>query len=128
MIVDNEGNLVYYAPAPGESLYHDFRKLSNGTLTYFDSSKGMFMVLDSAYQIIDQWAAGNGYTTDLHELRVLPNGHAILMSYDPRPVDMSQVIAGGQKDAIVNGLVLPGIGPKQECSSLSGGVGTIFHF
>src|SRR5262249_25533915 len=52
------------------------------------------------------FATGNGYFTDLHDLQILPNGHALMMSYDPQPVDMSAVVPGGNPNATVVGLVL----------------------
>src|SRR4030095_11969934 len=49
---------------------------------------------------------GNNYLTDLHELRVLPNNHALLLSYDKEHVDMSQIVPGGDPNALVTGLIL----------------------
>src|SRR4029078_10990761 len=43
---------------------------------------------------------------DLHDLRVLQNGNALLMSYDVQVIDMSQIVQGGQKDAHVTGLII----------------------
>jgi hypothetical protein len=37
---------------------------------------------------------------------VLPNGHALLLSYDPQPVNMSTVVPGGSPNALVTGLIL----------------------
>jgi hypothetical protein len=41
----------------------------------------------------------NGYQTDFHEFKMLPNGHAIMMSYHTIIYDMSTVIEGGKTDA-----------------------------
>ena len=65
-----------------------------------------FYALDSNFKLIDSFKCGNGYVTDVHELRVLANGHALLMSYDPEIVDMSQIVPGGNPNAVVTGLIL----------------------
>ena len=53
-----------------------------GILTYYDGSLGYFVAMDSTYNVVDTFRIGTGYSTDVHELRVLPNRHALLMSYD----------------------------------------------
>jgi hypothetical protein len=62
--------------------------------------------MDYYYNIVDDFYCGNGYDTDFHELRLLPNRHALLMSYDSQHVDMSQIVPGGDPDAIVSGLIV----------------------
>ena len=42
--------------------------------------------MNSNYEVIDSFYCGNGYSTDLHELRILDNGHFLLMSYDNRAI------------------------------------------
>lgn len=84
----------------------DFKPQPNGLLTYFDVAAGCFFALDSTYAVVDSFRMGNGYVTDNHELQLLPGGHALLMSYDPQIVDMSQVIPKGNPAATVIGLVI----------------------
>src|SRR4029079_8984205 len=54
----------------------------------------------------DSIEAGNGYAIDLHELRVLPNGHLLLMCYDPQTVAMDAIVPGGRPNATVIGPVV----------------------
>ena len=68
--------------------------------------------MDSHYQVIDTIFAGNGYPTDLHELQILPNGHMLLMIYDPQTVDMTSY--GGLPDATVIGLVIQELDPQKN--------------
>ncbi len=75
-------------------------------MTYFDCLTGKYYAEDSQYNIVDSFYCGNGYSTDTHELRVLNNGHALLMSYDPQNVDMSLIVPGGDPNAIVIGLII----------------------
>ena len=103
MILDRRGDPLFYRRV---SEGWDFKTQPNGTLTYYDMSLGYFVGLDSAYQIVDQYMCGNGYSTNEHELRVLPNGHAYLLSYDPEIVGMDTVVAGGNPAALVVGLII----------------------
>src|SRR5262249_13177942 len=104
LILDSMGSLVFSRPMPGAC--DDFKVQPNGDLTYFDTFRGKYYAMDTTYTVVDSFACGNGYTTDAHELRLLPNGHALLMSYDREPVDMSQIVAGGDSMAIVTGLII----------------------
>ncbi|MCC6864592.1 MAG: aryl-sulfate sulfotransferase [Ignavibacteria bacterium] len=82
LIADNDGNFVFSRQMPEEC--YDFNIQPNGMLTYFDGQKNKYYALNSSYNIIDSFYCGNGYTTDLHELRILNNGHFLLLSYDAR--------------------------------------------
>lgn len=105
-IMDNSGNLVYYKKAITNQIFSDFKVQADQTITYTDDIDRTYHVLNHAYQTIGSWKAGNGYIADNHDLQILSNGHALMLIYDPQPVDMSKVIAGGKKDAVVVGLVL----------------------
>ncbi len=104
MILDNVGQLIYYKRMKGICL--DFKVQPNGLLTYFDFLALKYYAMDSNYAVVDSFKCGNGYRTDLHELRILPNGHALLLSYDYEKVDMSKVAAGGNPNATVIGLIV----------------------
>ena len=85
---------------------YDFKVQPNGNLTYYNNYWRKYYELNSNYQLIDSFYCRNGYTTDLHELRILNNGHAYLLSYDIEIVDMSQIVQGGDPAAHVTGLVI----------------------
>lgn len=104
LILDNDGSPYWYRRMPSRTL--DFKMQIDGRLSYFDRAIGAFSVLDSTTTVVDTFRCGNGYTTDFHDFVLLPNGHALLMSYDPQVVDMSQIVPKGQRNAIVLGLVL----------------------
>ena len=104
MILDNDGDPLFYRRIEGTAL--DFKVQPCGLLTYFDGSAGKFYALNSHGAVVDSFAMANGYYTDLHELRLLPDGHALLMSYDGRAVDMSAMVDGGDPNAVVTGLVV----------------------
>ena len=104
MILNNAGEPVYYQAMPGICL--DFKIQPTGQLTYFDGENGVFQVMDSAFNIVNSYATGNGYITDLHEFRLMPNGHAFLLANDDQVVRMDTIVTGGNPAATVTGLIV----------------------
>jgi hypothetical protein len=103
-ILDNFGIPVFHRFL--ETGANDFTMQPNGLLTYYSSGRAKYYGLDSSYAVVDSFATGNGYRTDGHELLLLPNGHALLMAYDRQPVGMDTVVAGGNPNATVVGLII----------------------
>ena len=102
IIADNNGNIIKYRKF--NTPESNFRVLPNGEL--MTSENGRHLILDTTLAPIDTFKCGNGYTADSHDFLLLPNGHALLFGMDPEPVDMSQIVPGGQPDAIVIGAVI----------------------
>ena len=70
-------------------------------------SNGNAYVLDQTYSLTNTWSIGNGYEdygADLHDLELLDNGHALLLSYVPVPMDLSPF--GGATDGSVVNIVV----------------------
>ncbi|MBC8042453.1 MAG: aryl-sulfate sulfotransferase [Rhizobacter sp.] len=88
LILENNGAAFFSRLLVSNSL--DFKLQPDGRLTYFDIPTLSFLALDSTYAVVDTFRCGNGYSTDTHELQVLSNGHALLMSYDYQPADALQ--------------------------------------
>src|SRR4030095_6395375 len=105
LLILNNNAAPFYAHQMPASIF-DFDLQPNGKMTYFDQYRGKFYEMDTNYSIIDSFYTGNNYLTDLHELRVLPNNHALLLSYDKEHVDMSQIVPGGDPNALFTGLIL----------------------
>ncbi len=114
LIMDNSGNIVYWNKIT-DGTPVDFKVLPNGYLSYgsmyeFSTVTGggptVFRMMDSSYAIVDSFRMGNGYIAESHEFQLLPNGHAIMLSYDLQPVDMSQVVPGGHPGATVIGSII----------------------
>lgn len=101
-IIENDGTPFFAKQDNNKGLSFTLQK--NGYLTYWNNKN--FHMLDSTYSVIDSFACGNGYTADWHELQVLENGHAFLISWDLQIVDMSLVVPGGQEYATVEGLII----------------------
>ena len=54
----------------------------------------------------------NGYTADNHDFLALANGNYVLFAYDDQPYAMDTVVAGGDPNAMVEGLIIHGEIPK----------------
>ena len=105
MIVDNNGEPVYYKKMDSGGFVTDFKKLSNGLLAYHSGLT--YHILDNTYNEVKTIYAGNGYDkVDMHELQLLSNGDYIYMIFDWRHVDMSQLVEGGDPNAQVAALVI----------------------
>jgi len=114
LIMDGAGQLVYYKSMATDLNAYDFKELPNGMLSYFSQKDTTFYVMDSHYQVVNSYQAGNSYTTDLHDFLMLPNGNALIMAYDAETVDMSKVIPGGKNNATVTGLIVQELDPSKN--------------
>ena len=59
MILDNQGEPVYYKKQPPNQAATDLKLHSNGLLTYFDRSVGKFQALDQTYTTVRSYDAIN---------------------------------------------------------------------
>ncbi len=101
MILNNDGYPLSYHALNTPS--HDFILQPNGMFTYYLTNNRLFVEADTTYATAGVFTAGNGYRTDPHELRLLPNGHAILIGLDYQAVRMDTIVPGGDSAAIVIG-------------------------
>ena len=71
--------------------------------------------MDSMYRTVDSFFCSGGYkTTDVHDIELMPNGHALLLSYDTETVDMSKFAAGGDSKAEVVGAIVQEIDQNKK--------------
>jgi hypothetical protein len=129
MVLDSLAKPYYYhKPALGGI---DFKMNPNGTFSYasaigvgdvhqvgpltVQNAKVIDYILDSKFNKIDSVQCKNGYLSDTHEFRVLPNGNFLMMSYEMVPVDMSKLVAGGNPNATVIGTVVQEIDANKNC-------------
>jgi hypothetical protein len=114
LILDGQGQLVYYQSMADALNAYDFKELPNGNLSYFNQKDNAYYIMDSHYQVVNKIQAGDGYTTDLHDLLLLPNGNIVIMAYDAETVDMSKVVNGGKNNATVTGLIIQELDPSKN--------------
>lgn len=114
LILNWQGQIVYYQSAADDLAAYDFKEHPNGLLSYYDQKDSTFYLMNSHYQLVDSYRAGDGYLADVHDFQILPNGDALLMVYDAETVDMSKIVQGGKKDATVTGLVIQELDPSRN--------------
>jgi hypothetical protein len=122
MILDNEGELVWFAPLASEvAVSNDVRVQEyNGepVLTMWEgiakqgTGFGHLVLRNQAYETIATVQAGNGYPgADQHECLLTPEGTALMVIYNPLKWDLSN--DGGA----VNGPVLDGVVQEVEIAT-----------
>jgi len=105
MILNNDGTPFYYKQTYYRT--YGFTRQPNGLMSYYLSS-GIygFYLMDKSFNVVDSVSCGNGYPTDVHEFRILPNGHFIIIGLDLHTFDMSTIVPGGNTSATVQGIVI----------------------
>jgi hypothetical protein len=114
LILDNNGQIVYYQSIANQLAGFDFKVLLGGYLTYYDQKDSLHVVLDSNYQVVGTYVAENGYSADLHDFLMTPDGYAFLMAYDTETIDMSKIVPGGNPEAAVTGLIIRELDPHHN--------------
>jgi hypothetical protein len=100
-IVDNEGTPVFYRYVGGE--IYDFDLQPDGELTYFIYPVNCYG-LDSSLNLVRIFNTTDGFTPDVHDLRVLPDGSYYIFGKRIVTMDMSKIVPGGNSDAqIIDG-------------------------
>ncbi len=95
VILDNTGYPLFYSK--DQNFVHKL-VLSNGLIAVVIKKQGHFVLKDESFTVVDIFGGSNGRC-----FVMLPNGHAIVGAGHNRQIDMSQVIAGGRPDAVVQG-------------------------
>jgi hypothetical protein len=110
IILDPQGNLVYFQPLGQQSAYNVQVQNYQGqqVLTYWQGYAGHFgvgqgMIYDHHYHLVTTVNAGNGYKADEHEFLITPQGDAFISIYAPVPANLSSI--GGP----TNGTILDSI-------------------
>ena len=96
MIADNEGTPIFYRKVGG-TLY-DFDLQPSGELTYFIYPIKCYG-LDSSLHYTRTFNTADGYTPDVHELHVFPDGSYYMFGKRLAMVDMSKIVSGGDTSA-----------------------------
>ena len=105
MIIDNEGTPVFYRyiDTPIVNQIYDFDFQPDGELTYYIYPTYCYG-LDSSLNAVRTFKTANGFTPDVHDLRVLPDGSYYIFGKRNVYVDMDTVVTGGNPNAdIIDG-------------------------
>jgi hypothetical protein len=113
MILDPDGRLVWFHPAPSGQVVTDFRVqhyLGRPVLTFFQgyigsgAGNGEDHIVDTSYRQIARVRAADGLRADMHEFDLLPGGRALITAYFPvRWADAPT--PGARKDVVLDGVV-----------------------
>ena len=113
MILDDAGHVVWFKPAGNREEATDFRVQTyqgKPVLTWWQGrlvggeGRGEGVIYDKHYRPIRRVRAGNGFSEDLHEFALTPQGTALLISYDRVKMDLRRY--GGSRDGtVVDGVV-----------------------
>ncbi|WP_235916429.1 arylsulfotransferase family protein [Antrihabitans cavernicola] len=105
VIVDKSGREVWrYTPPPGQGVSNFRTQLYQGkpVLTWWQGTSngghgsGVDYIADDHYRVIETLTPGGGLSSDVHEFRLTPDGHALITSYKEVTADLSPV--GGPKN------------------------------
>ena len=101
MILDNSGAPVWYHRA--EEIRQDLKLQPDGRMTQVIKGKNdnLFIAMDSTYAVVDTFKAPPGYHTNEHDLKILPDGHCLIIADKDTLIDMSRIVSGGKPDAVV---------------------------
>lgn len=99
LLIMNREQVIHKVSLPDFQIL-DFKRLSNGLITYWTEEDSTYKFLDNFLQPIGQIEAV-GYPTDGHDIQLSPDGQRyLLMVYRRRsPFDMSQIVPGGRVTA-----------------------------
>lgn len=120
LILDARGNPIWFHPLPGKAQAFGFQEQryeGQPVLTWWQgivSSRGYGVgddvVFDRSYRQLATLRAANGYSADLHDFVLTPQGTALILAYDPVRADLSSV--GGPRDGTVLDGVLQELDPR----------------
>jgi len=90
MILDQYGNVIFYqiVTSPNTNPTIDFKLQPDGRMSYFNTFKGRWYFMDSTFVVTDSIQCLN-YTSDQHDIQVLPNHHYLMFGEEMRIMDLS---------------------------------------
>ncbi len=87
MIIDGDGEVAYIKNLNINQVCGDFKIQNNGLMSFYMQDK--FYMMDSTFTIIDSVSCGNGIETDLHDMKILPNGNFLMLGIEELVMDLS---------------------------------------
>ena len=111
LIVDNDGEVVWFHPTPHKAATNFRVAVYKGepVLTWWEGKTehglgdGDHVIFDRSYREIARFPAGAGLAADLHEFLVTPEGTALVAAWDIQTLDLSK--SGHGRKRVVEGVV-----------------------
>jgi arylsulfate sulfotransferase len=94
VILDQSGYPLFYSKTDKIS-YPEV--MFNGLICQI-ASKGYYLK-DETFTIVDYYEMVGNYSADIHDFKVMPNGHALLIGTASVQMDMSKIVTGGRPAA-----------------------------
>lgn len=114
MIMDNEGEVVWFHPLKQTKGITDFRVQQyrgkpvltwwRGKLSNVGVGNGWFAIYDDKYRPLAEVLPGNGLVGDVHDFVITPQDTALMTIYHRRPLDLTPV-GGPVEGKIWDGIV-----------------------
>jgi Arylsulfotransferase (ASST) len=113
MIVDGNGNLVWFKALPGDDSASDLRVQTyrgSPVLTWWQGyvtagvGVGVDVINDTSYRQLAVVHGANGFSADLHEFELTPQGTALITTYYPVIWDASSV-HGSRREIVFDSAV-----------------------
>ena len=112
LILDPQGRLIYFQPLTRSAAFNVEVQSYQGqsVLTYWQGyvrygvGIGRDVILNHAYEPVATVYAGNGYSADLHEFQITPQGDALITAYSPVRADLSSV-GGPRKGTLMDSII-----------------------
>lgn len=115
LVTDTKGHPIFYKGLPMNiGTWADLRIYPNGYMSYFHytnaNNKGLYMIMDSTFTVVDSVECVNNKITDGHEMLMLDNGHYYLICLEDRIMDLSSQITDdgfiGDPNGVARGPVI----------------------
>ncbi|MCF8413953.1 MAG: aryl-sulfate sulfotransferase [Melioribacteraceae bacterium] len=125
LIAENDGSL-YFSKNIGSNKgagLTDFKLHSNGLMSYPEvirnypwtgGAEVSHTILDQSFNEVDSYQMGNGYTAELHDFQMLPNGNVLMMAYYLVPIDLRGTVEGAHPNAFIDGAVVQEVDPDKN--------------
>lgn len=114
MILDEQGELVWFHPMPHSRKATDFRAQryhGRPVLTWWEGhfdpdgfGRGHYIIANQSYQRIARFRSGDGHLGDLHEFVITPRDTALITIYRPVPYDLSP-LGGPEHGTVLEAIV-----------------------
>ncbi len=110
IVLDNAGSpLAYKRIGLGITTFpYMFKAEPNGRYSYIERTptSTSVKILDTAFTVVDTYPAGTPAAASHADFQLLPNGHALVLYFDKKTIDMSRIVRGGHPAASVQGTLV----------------------
>lgn len=92
LILDHFGRIIFYRPFPAGGNPNstiDFKLQPNGQMSYFNTNRSKFFIMDSSFVVVDSIDCVHDYRTDQHDLQITIDNHYLLFSTETRIMNLT---------------------------------------